>query len=169
MRMVIVLAAIILFSGCGTKFHVVPATTMQSLPSDFVLDGPVTYSYNPDYLPRTLRNSDTTAGNIEFKYDYNVGYGKDAVPEALPLFNPLTLVGFPIGADSLVVVGHLEILKEGVVVKTYSSTCAIDKTRSVFYQGKTHSELRREGLIAVRDNIEAQMFNDREALLSLIQ
>jgi hypothetical protein len=134
-----------------------------------VLVGPVRYSNNPDYLPRTIRNSETAHGGIGFKYDYSIGYGKDALPEVLPLLNPLTWLGFPVGSDSLVVVGNLEILDNGAVLKTYSAVCVIEKTRSLFYQGKTSSELRRKGLLAVRDNIENQMMNDREELDVLLK
>ncbi len=167
-RSLFVLLMFVVLSGCGTTFHVVPEIGDIGS-TDFGMIGRVNYSGNPDYLPRTVKPSDEESGNLEFKYDYNVGYGQDAVPDVLPLFNPLSLVGFPIGSDSLVVVGKLDLLKDGEVVKTYCSTCVIDKTRNLFYEGKTHSELRRQGLLRVRDNIEIQMANGHETLLELVQ
>ena len=167
-RWLFVLLMVVVLTGCGTTFLVVPEVSHTG-PTELNMVGRVNYSSNPDYLPRTVKPSDGASGRLEFKYEYTVGYGQDAVPDVLPLFNPLSLVGCPIGADSLVVVGKLDILKDGEVVKTYCSTCVIDKTRNLFYEGKTHSELRREGLFKVRDNIEAQMANGRETLLELVQ
>jgi len=38
---------------------------------------------------------------------------------------------------------------------------------SLFSEGETFSELRKKGLTAVRDNIEMQMYEDREFLSQL--
>ncbi len=37
----------------------------------------------------------------------------------------------------------------------------MDKTRNLFYEGETYSEMRKKGLIEVRNNIESQMHDDR--------
>lgn len=166
LRSILVFIILFFLSGCGTSLHVVPELEDLSLTPDFNIVGSIDYSGNAEYLPRTIKQSDDKACDLIFKYLYDVGYGKDAIPEVLPLFNPLSMVGFPIGQDSIIVVGHLNVTKNGKMVKKYNSTCVIDKTRSLFYEGKTHSELRKKGLLTVRNNIEIQMLSDRETLLS---
>ena len=103
--------------------------------------------------------------HFDSSYRYEVTYGRDAVPQALSLFNPLLIIGFPIGADTVVVTAKLEVLKESTQVKTYTAVCILDKHRTIFSEGETLSELRKRGLLAVRDNIETQMYGDRDLLL----
>lgn len=140
---------LMILNGCGTTYHLVPETAgLQS--GDFSMTGNIEYDGNAAYLPSTVRQGEGDSNSPVIKYKYNVGYGKDSVPEAFPLFNPLSLVGFPVGADSLVVVGSLDVIKDGELVKQYCSTCVIDKTKSLFYEGETYSELRKKGLLMVR-------------------
>jgi hypothetical protein len=40
----------------------------------------------------------------------------------------------------------------------------LDKTRTIFSEGETLSEIRKRGLLAVRDSIEAQMYADQDML-----
>jgi hypothetical protein len=162
-RMFISIVALMLLSACGTTYHIVPETAgLQS--GNFSLTGNIDYEGNTAYRPRTVRQGHDDSNAPVIRYKYHVGYGKESVPAAFPLFNPFTLVGFPIGEDSLVVVGSLEVIKDGELLKQYSATCVIDKTRSLFYEGDTSSELRKKGLLMVRENIERQMSNDRELL-----
>lgn len=157
------LSAAILSSGCATNVVITPDIAVIPV-IDFSLDGKVDYEGNKEYLPRTV-SSDTNPKNLMIlRYRYDVTYGRDAVHQALPLFNPLTIIGFPIGADTVVVTGKLEILKGSSAVKTYSAVCVLDKHRTIFSEGETMSEIRKRGLLAVRDNIEAQMYVDRDLL-----
>lgn len=137
--------------------------------SDFHIEAKLQYEGNSDYLPRTVSEAENTEGLPVISYSYTVGYGKDAVSDLLPLFNPLSLVGFPIGSDSIAIVGFLEIKREEKLLKQYRATCLINKTRNLFYEGDTYSELRRNGLLMVRDDIEAQMLNDKIFLTNLVQ
>ncbi|MBI4490054.1 MAG: hypothetical protein HY694_13280 [Deltaproteobacteria bacterium] len=158
--------SLIILVGCGTTMVVTP--DLKRTPSvDFRVNGKVIYDGNREYLPRTIVDTPVGESGLTFQYTYDVIHGKDNVPQLLPLFNPLTIVGFPIGEDTVVIMGRLEILKRKEVVKTYTATCGLHKTRNVFWQGETFSELRRTGLVAVRDNIEAQMDQDQELLSRL--
>jgi len=165
-RCLILIMLSVMLGGCGTTVHVVPEVGINEPPT-FIVNGHVEYDGNEDYLPRTVNRGESAVQLPDISYRYNVGYGKDAVPDVLPLFNPLSLVGFPIGADSVVVVGQLAIIEEGKELKKYSSTCVFNKSRSLFYEGDTFSELRKKGLFMVRDNIEFQMSNDRVFLSEL--
>lgn len=154
--------------GCATNIAVTPHNMGNEIKSSFQIVGKVKYDGNKDYLPRAI-NGSSPQSDISIKYEYNITYGKDKTPQALPLFNPLTIVGFPIGEDTMVITGNLTISKEGKVIKAYTATCGLEKTRSIFSEGETFSELRKKGLLLVRDNIEIQMCQDKEALLNLIQ
>jgi hypothetical protein len=136
--------------------------------NDFRMKGEIVYDGNREYLPKTVAEDSLGKSGFVFRYKYDIVYGKDNVPQALPLFNPLTIIGFPVGEDTVVIAGRMEILKANQVVKTYSATCAFDKTRSAYWQGDTLSELRRKGLIAVRDNIDTQMNQEQDFLSKLI-
>lgn len=167
-KLICIIGTLLLLSGCGTTYHVVPEVI--HLPStDCTIAGILEYEGNHDYLPRTIREGGDRGSMPVIRYAYHVGYGKDSIPEIFPLFNPLSLVGFPVGSDSLVIVGALDIVKAGETLKQYSATCVIDKNRSLFYEGDTFSELRKKGLFMVRENIETQMISDREFLSQLLQ
>lgn len=166
LKMVLLATTLVVLTACGTNVHLVPELTTAG-PTNIMVAGLLQYNGNQDYLPRTVGAGDDGRPFPEISYQYNVGYGKDAVPDILPLFNPLSLVGFPIGSDSVIVVGELVIAKNGNETKKYSSTCVLNKNRSLFYEGDTFSELRRKGLLMVRDNIETQMSNDTKFLSGL--
>jgi hypothetical protein len=58
------------------------------------------------------------------------------------------------GEDTLVVIGKIDITKQSKVIKTYSAMCTFEKMQSIFYQGATSPELRRTGLLNIRDKNE---------------
>lgn len=158
----IMLCSVVLV-GCGTTMLVTP-DLKPTAGVDVRVRGRIIYDGNREYLPRTIVDTSAGESGLAFQYTYDVIHGKDNVPQILPLFNPLTIVGFPIGEDTVLIVGRLEVSKKSQAVKTYSVTAALNKTRNIFWQGETFSELRRKGLVGVRDNIEAQMNLDRELL-----
>lgn len=154
----------LIFSACAPNVVITPdLAIVQS--NDFSLSGNIDYEGNADYLPRTVSAESHPGATLTLRYRYEVTYGRDAVHQALPLFNPLTIIGFPIGADTVVVTAKLEVLKESSQVKAYTAVCILHKHRTIFAEGETLSELRKRGLLAVRDNIETQMYGDRDLLL----
>lgn len=159
---VLCVLVVMIFSGCAPNVVITPDIA-ASPTYDFTLGGNIDYDGNREYLPRTI-TADTNPEALTLRYRYDVSYGRDAVHQALPLFNPLTIVGFPIGADTIVVTGKLEIMKWKTTVKVYTSVCVLDKHRTIFSEGETMSELRKSGLIAVRNNIEFQMYGDKNLL-----
>lgn len=153
-------------SGCAARMVVTPQVEPLGK-VDFRVRGAVIYDGNREYLPRTISDVPASESDLRFHYTYNVTHGRDDIPQLLPLFNPLTIVGFPIGENTIVVVARLEISRRGEVIKTYTATCGLEMTRTIFWQGETFSELRRKGLEVVRDNIEAQMYHERDLLSKL--
>jgi hypothetical protein len=138
----------------------------------FQLNGKVNYDKNIKYLPRTIKNAikRNESYSLVFNYNYQVSYGRDYLfhsGELVPLFNPLTLIGSPIGEDDIYVTGKLDILQSNKIIKSYKSACVLEKVRNIFYQGETFSEMRKKGLISVRNNIESQMCQDKQFLIRI--
>jgi len=148
-------------AGCGTRMAITPQVASRDV-AGFKVKGNIVYEGNPDYLPRTISQGNPGESDLSFRYAYQCAYGRDNTPQAIPLFNPFSLVGFPIGANTLVIAGKLDVYRGDALVKSYSATCAMDKTRNLFYEGETYSELRKRGLVEVRNNIESQMHEDRD-------
>jgi hypothetical protein len=154
----------LIFSACAPNVVITPDLPIVHS-EDFSLGGKIDYEGNAEYLPRTVSAEPHPEATLTLRYRYEVTYGRDAVHQVLPFLNPLTIVGFPIGADTVVVTAKLEVLKASFQVKAYTAVCILDKHRTIFWEGETLSELRRRGLLAVRDNIETQMYGDRDLLL----
>jgi len=161
---VLCLFSFLIFSACAPNVVITPDLALVSC-NDFSLGGKIDYEGNAEYLPRTISTESHPGATLTLRYHYEVTYGRDAVHQALPLFNPLSIVGFPIGADTVVVTAKLEVLKGISKVKTYTAMCVLDKHRTIFWEGESLSELRKRGLLAVRENIEIQMYGDRDLLL----
>ena len=162
-----ILLFLVLLPGCAATMVVTPQAEQLKGTGDLKIKGKIIYEGNKEYLPRTIIDDPASDPLVIYQYTYNVNYGRDNMHQAIPLFNPLTLVGFPIGEDTLMIAGKLEILKGKEVLKSYTATCGFNKSRNIFSEGETFSELRKRGLLAVRDNIEAQMCQDKKFLLTL--
>jgi len=134
---------------------------------DFRLKGKLIYEGNKEYLPRVLIDEPATNPKIEFKYTYGVFYGKQDVPGVLALYNPLTIVGFPTGENTVTVIGRLDILRGEEVMKSYGSSCVLEKMRNLFSEAN-FTEMRKKALIAVRDNIDSQICSDKNNLEKLL-
>lgn len=136
--------------------------------SSFRIKGRISYDGNKDYLPRTIIDTASSYSSVTFQYIHATSYGMRDVPDLTVLLNPLTRLGYPLGENAVTSVGKLSIIKGEETVKSYSAGCSIEITRNLFSEGSTFSEMRKESLIAVRDNIESQMYHDREFLTNLI-
>jgi hypothetical protein len=159
---------VVIIFGCSTRMAVSPQIEKFDKVPDFRLKAKIDYDGKYDYLPRTVLAEAAPGSDISISYKYLENYGRDNIHQALPLFNPLSLVGFPIGENTLIVSSKLTISKNNEVVKEYSCSCALENTRSLFSEGETFSELRKKGLLTVRDNIESQMYHDKDFLLRLL-
>ena len=146
--------------GCST------VTVTPDLPAlnkvSVLIKGHIQYDGKSEYLPRTISEGSISEYGLTFRYTTTEGQERSGW-DVLALFNPLTIVGFPTGQLTSTVAGTLEILKETTIIKSYTATCVQEASKGIYY-GETFSQLRRKGLIAVRDNIETQMSRDREFL-----
>ena len=162
--LILCLSIPLILSACAPNVFITPDLTRVSR-NDFTLSGNIDYSGNVEYLPRTISSESHPEAALTLRYRYDVTYGRDSVEQVLYLYNPLTIVGFPIGADTVVVTAKLDVLKGSSQVKTYTAVCVLDKRRTIFWEGESLSELRKRGLLAIRENIETQMYGDRDLLL----
>ncbi len=123
------------------------------------IDAKIDYTGNRDYLPRSLKEgADTT--DITAVYTYDVSY--DAGRERdYTIVNPLLIAGVTKAADSVTVTGTLELFRAGNSIRKYSESVALRKNKTLYSEGETLSEMRRDGLLFVRDSIDRQIYNDR--------
>ena len=135
---------------CSAFIFIVSCTPVMNIKPQFVelenvssvIHGKVHYDGNKEYIPRTVSNDDSSVSSIIIKYQYQVDYGNNNIHFA-NLYNPLLLVGFPIGQDTLVVAAKIDVIKHNEIAKSYSALCAFEKTRNLFYHGPSFSELRK--------------------------
>lgn len=153
--------------SCGARMTIIPPTGQVSH-FDFQIKGNVIYEGDKVYFPRVIIEEPDSKSGLTFHYVYHEAYETKDVPDICALFNPLNFIGFPTGESTLKVEGKLDILKGKEIVKSYNVNCALEKTRNLYYEGETFSEMRAKGLIAVRDNIESQMWQDRDFLRKLL-
>ena len=133
------------------------------LPESAFLCGKLQYTgSNPEWLPRALRDepADTTR---TLRFEYEIAYGIDD-ESAFDLFNPLLILGATKSKDSMYVLGVLTLTRDGKTLKDYRETITVDKSKSVFSEGETLTEMRRQGLLRLRDLIDARLATDRAAL-----
>lgn len=157
---------VVMACGCAPKMIMTPEVATESCGAPLVTAN-IDYKGNKDYLPRILATSQRPESPFTARYRYDVSYGRDSVNQVLPLFNPLNFVGFPIGADTVVVKATLEFIRDTIVGKRYVASCVLSKHRNLFWEGESLTELRRRGLIAVRDNIESQVCRDKDFVREL--
>lgn len=152
---IFIMLYIILFTGCSDKMIVEPTiSTEQSSPTNQIranLIGKKTF------LPEVIVKDEKSLINIDYiiyeTYDIN---GKDT--DVLNLFNPLLLVGFPLGDNLLLISSNLKIVKNNIVIKEYNSKCLHTYTRNLF-TNPDFTSMRNECLKNMKDNINSQIIN----------
>lgn len=128
----------------------------------------VAYDGNPAYLPGALVPAADSPQGTVLRYSYESRYGLDQLPAPVALVNPLMLVGFPEGSNSLVLSARLDVLRAGTPIRSYAAAAAMKRTSTMFSEGETLSDMRRRALLLVRDNISAQICRDQETLARLL-
>lgn len=159
----VALVCVLTASCAGTKVSE-PVPDAIDLKGVMQLPGSVNYTGNPLYLPRMLDPKGTsTADGIVFRYTHNVTYDVP-VENAAQLFNPFLILGVPKSGDTIVVRGTLELLKKSEVIKRYDKTLVLSKSKNVYSDGDTLTEMRKQGLIQVRDHIDSALIADQEQI-----
>jgi hypothetical protein len=153
-------------AGCATTVSITP--TLASAKSSCQIHAAVSYSGRPEYLPGALVADASVVEGLGFRYSYEAQYGLKEFNPALVIVNPLTLVGFPTGRDNLVVTGRVDLVRGATVIRSYAAAAAMKHSGSIFYEGETFTEMRRRGLLLVKDNLSAQLCQDQTVLKKLM-
>lgn len=164
---VTLLMTALLASGCMMSVTVKPDVPAGQV--GFTLYGNIEYDGNRNYLPCTISDKVTGDSELVFKYAYNVLYGGTSINEELLAgFLPTTLIGTPTGKNDIQVRAKLDVFVASDPIKSYTSVCNILSMRSIFMGGTDLSAVRKKGLLAVKENIEHQMLQDREFWISYV-
>jgi hypothetical protein len=165
-RVLVGVVTALLVSACAPDLQVRPELAPMPL-GTFRLTADVVFEGNRDFLPRTLHHDGSTNAGITAHYRYEVAYGHTDM-DVIALYNPLTIVGFPTGENTLTIVAELSITRDGTLLKSYRSAGYVVQTTNL-WTFRTATELRRDGLLAVRDNIETQMMQDEPYFARLVR
>ena len=74
--------------------------------------------------------------------------------------------GFPTGNVTVTAIAKLDLKQNDQIIKHYEVRAVVKKTRTLYTAGAL-TELRRRGLIAARDGIEAQLLRDSAEIEAL--
>jgi hypothetical protein len=154
-------------AGCATTITVTPKL-VDTGAARCEIRAPLNYEGKLEYLPTVLVQDSVASGTATLRYRYDVNYDARPLNDVATLVNPLTLFGFPTGHDYTSVVSTLDLIQAGAVVRSYAAAAALKRTGTVFGEGESFTAMRRQGLLAVRDNISAQLCQDKAALVLLI-
>jgi hypothetical protein len=166
-RCFLVAGLLVGIGGCATSVVLTPDLGPKP-PAACTVRAPLLYEGNPDYLPLAITTAPATGQATVLRYTYNTTNDSKQGITALQLVNPLMIVGFPTGSNSETVTGLLEVVRGGHTIRSYAAACAMSRTGTVFSEGETLTEMRRKGLLLVRDNISAQICRDQQTLQPLV-
>ena len=154
---IIVLGAI---CGCSSTKSSINSVGVITDTSKGTLCGIVIYEgHNTGYLPLSLRDS-PDRDNVQMKYQYEVEYGVED-ETAFDLFNPLLVVGMAKSEDTVVILGSLELKTDSGFEKTYEEVIVLSASNTIFSEGETLTDIRRKGLIQIRNKIDLALSQDR--------
>ncbi|MEN8108477.1 MAG: hypothetical protein ABFS22_10780 [Pseudomonadota bacterium] len=146
--------------GCSsTRISIKPVGEVSESNKN-ILCGVIIYDgHNSDYLPLSLRGSPDRR-HVQINYQYEVKYSVED-DTAFDLFNPLLLMGMAKSEDNVVILGRLEINTDSGFDKTYEEVIVLSKSKTIFSEGETLTDIRRKGLILMRDKIDSAISKDR--------
>jgi len=168
LRLIIIVIVLVgfLVSDCVRHMDVVPVVAVANFPTDegFVIIGRVNYTGDPDYLPRTIVEApETIETSLRFDYAYSGGVSRDPYGPK-PTWPGVRGAGRT--GNIVTVQGRLDVYRDAQLLRTYVSTCTLTVMTGYV---EIFSATSKECLLAVRDNIEMQMYEDREFFRSLKQ
>jgi hypothetical protein len=165
--LLVVLPLQFMLAGCATSIQLTPQLSGDTRLDCRVL-GHVSYEGNREYLPPVLVDNASSPVDSVLHYAHEARYGLDQLPTGAQLVNPLHLIGFPTGTSSLAIMARLDVMRGGSVVRSFAAVAAMQGSTSIFPEGETFTDMRRRGLLLVRDNISAQVCADLSATQAIL-
>jgi hypothetical protein len=145
-------------NGCATSVFVTPQVTG---PFECRVRGHLSYTgTNAEYVPTVLSEDPASPADAVLRYSYRVDYDLRQLPAEVQWVNPLHLVGMPTGTGALTIASRLDVMRGGLAVRSFAAVASMKRSQSMFSEGETFTDMRRRGLLLVRDNIAAQVCAD---------
>jgi len=147
---------------------VAPEVRMPATAFTMLLEGQIVCDGNIDYVPRTVGQKATEPTSFLIRYEYDDVHERFESRAPLYLFHPLIdLLGKqPAGMKTTTVFGRLTVLDGEKALKTYEAVALLS---TPIEGGQTMTAMRKQGLLAVRNSIEGQMYQDRAYFQGLRQ
>ncbi|MHB8471799.1 MAG: hypothetical protein ACYDC8_02885 [Gammaproteobacteria bacterium] len=160
LRGTILLILAILQTGCAaTKYSDGGSASVLNTPPPYQITARVNYDKNPAYLPRSLISASSGSALVaDYVYEVNYGMGHEHV---LTVFNPLLIAGMSKTEDSVFIGGQLKIYRGDQLLRKYEETVTLSKGKTLYSEGDTLTEIRKQGLLHVRDKIDEQVYADK--------
>jgi hypothetical protein len=155
-----------LLVGCAATANVTP--TLSEKAAACQIRAAVWFDGKPEYVPAVLIADATAHPEAGFRYSYEARYGLNEYNAFLVAVNPLSLVGFPTGKDNVVVTGRIELERNKTILRTYAAAASLKVTPTIFGEGETFTDMRRRGLMLVRENLSAQLCEDQSVLRTML-
>jgi hypothetical protein len=155
-----------LLAGCAATATVTPTLPEKSAVCQ--IRAAVRFDGRPEYVPGVLIADTGAHDAAEFRYSFEARYGLNEYNAFLVAVNPLSLVGFPTGNDNLVVAGRVDLMRGETIVRSYAAAASMKRNPTIFGEGETFTDMRRRGLMLVRENLSAQLCNDQSVLTLLL-
>ncbi len=121
-----------------------------------IISGRLYFDGNLAYVPKNIVENNSSPNKIKYTYDIKYVNGNTQW-DGLNLFNPLILVGFEMGEESVIVNAKLEINSDIYGNYAIASSCIANKSRNLYQNGGS-SEPRKMCLLAVKENLEMQIY-----------
>ena len=160
--------ACITLAGCATSVTLTPKLPDKQV-STCQLHGAVQYDGKPEYLPAALGGEPGPPGPVAFRYSFEAQYGLNPMNDFIQLVNPLELFGFPVSSDNMVVTGRVDVVRGDTVIRSYGAAAAMKRSSTQFSEGESFTDMRRRGLMLVRDNLSGQLCHDEALLVAMLK
>lgn len=144
----------IFFSACSTNMIIEPNID-KSLKIDKKIDAKIIgkKTFLPDIINPNTDSQLSANYSIEETYDIS---GKNT--DVLNLFNPLLIVGFPMGDNLILITSNLKFIKNEITIKEYNAKCLHTYTRNLF-GNPDFTSMRNNCLKELKANINLQIIN----------
>jgi hypothetical protein len=148
---------IFLFTGCSNKMVIEPIVSKDIFTSKQIKANIIG---KKTYLPDIIVKEDNSLINIDYSINerYDIS-GKNN--DILNLFNPLLIIGFPLGDNLLLITSNLKIIKDNIVIKDYNAKCLHTYTRNLF-GNPNFTSMRNECLQELKNNLNLQIIDHIE-------
>tara|TARA_B100001063_G_scaffold223224_1_gene230277 strand:+ start:611 stop:1123 length:513 start_codon:yes stop_codon:yes gene_type:complete len=154
LKFILCVFIVFFFNACSTKVIIEPEV-IDSLNINKKIYAKIVGKKT--FVPNVIVEDENSilSANYSIAESYNIsGKGTDV----LNLFNPLLLVGFPMGDNLIIIISNLKLIKNEKIVKEYNSKCLHTYTRNLF-GNPNFTAMRNKCLQELENNINLQIID----------